>query len=94
MSITKSLTVAAGTALVGGAITAGVGLFAAGVEPPQDPPRVVPRAVSPAQVDADDRDANEKTTNNLKQIGLAMHNFNQAQEACRPPRFAKTASHS
>ena len=34
-----------------------------------------PASAPRAQEDADDRDANEKTTNNLKQLGLAMHNF-------------------
>jgi RNA polymerase sigma factor (sigma-70 family) len=91
MSMTK-LTVIATGVLVVGIATAGAGLLAAGGGPAQvGPGAAAPAAAAaPAQADANDRGAKgEKSTNNLKQIGLAMHNFAQDRGNFPPAAIRK-----
>jgi RNA polymerase sigma factor (sigma-70 family) len=82
MSMTKLKVTAAGVFVVGIAM-AGAGLLAAGGSPAQVGP---PGVQSPKKV-ADDEQANlrQKSMDNLKSIGLAMHNFASGNDSSFPP---------
>jgi RNA polymerase sigma factor (sigma-70 family) len=85
MSMTK-LTVIATGVLAAGIITAGAGLLAASGGPAQVIRGAAPAAGAPAQAEPDEGQARATSMNNLKQIGLAMHNFAaQGGTASFPP---------
>jgi hypothetical protein len=85
MIFTRLTWVAAGLLAMGSA-TVGIDLLAAPRRP--DPPEFgpPPAAAAPAQSQADegDEEAKAQSINNLKQIGLAMHNFASSHDATFP----------
>lgn len=72
MILTKLKLTAAGL-LAAGFVSAGVGLLVAGEGPARVDPAVA--AAAPPKADENDQEARQRSVNNLKYIGLSMHNY-------------------
>ncbi len=86
MIFTRLTWLAAGL-VVAGSATVGIGRLAAEREPDPNPVVQPPARLGPARVEAkaDDREAREQSMNNLRFIGLAMHNYLQRHGRAFPP---------
>jgi RNA polymerase sigma factor (sigma-70 family) len=86
MILTKLTWVAAGL-LAAGSITVGIGLLAAERQLGPPGPAPVPAAVAPAQGEAKPGNprAQARSMDNLKFIGLAMHNYASSHDSTFPP---------
>jgi len=84
MSMTKLKLTLAGS-LLAGITTAGAGLLAAYGGPAQVIKGAAPVPGAPAQAEPDEGQARAQSVNNLKQIGLAMHNFVSTSGNFPPP---------
>ena len=82
--ILGKLTVTAAGVLAAGFITAGAGWLVMGERPAHGGPRAAPVANAPAPAPGDDREARDKSRDNCKFIGLAMHNFAQRNDGRFP----------
>jgi RNA polymerase sigma factor (sigma-70 family) len=86
MIVTRLTTVAAGLLAIG-SLTAGIGLLASDRQPNAPGPAPAPVAAAPAQRAANEAElkARARSMNNLKTIGLAMHNFASLHDMTFPP---------